>query len=219
MNTLADQVFERRDTDLPGLIRMGIESYSFLDYATVDEYKDGIVKVTLAKMVNKKKVSLSEVEVINFGSGSLQVKTELDKGDKVILVSSKSYVKTLSDIAPKNIPLPAYDVGSIKAIPISTEATTVLDIKKDGSFILSNSKMSISWDNSKLVITSNAPIELNGSTKHFVTHAELTSALNTFMQALNTHTHPTAATGSPSPPTVPMTLNIAGSKAEKVVTG
>ena len=62
-------------------------------------------------------------------------------------------------------------------------------------------------------------INFNGNSKPFVTHAELNTALQTFITALNLHTHPTAATGPPSPPTAPMSLDISASQTTTVKTG
>ena len=71
-------------------------------------------------------------------------------------------------------------------------------------------------------------INLNGSGKSFVTHAELDSALQTLVGALNTHIHPTPA-GPSSPPsaagTIPppgiglFTLNISSAATTTVKTG
>ncbi len=234
-SNLAMQNFERNSYDLPSLIKMGIESYNFIDYARVTKYTDGIVEVILAHLINNKEVKLTEVEVINFGSQGLNTKYELQEGDIVLLYSSKSFVETYAVIEPDNMSLPPYDIACIKAVPISKDAVTGLTVKSDGTFELKNDKLDIlwtedkfivknnnvtvEWDGTKLKVTSIDPIELNGSSKYFVTHTELTTALNTFLTALNAHTHPTAATGPPSPPTAPMTLNITSSKATKVVTG
>lgn len=62
-------------------------------------------------------------------------------------------------------------------------------------------------------------IELNGSSKTFVTHAELNTALQNFITALNLHTHPTAAIGPPSPPTAPMSINISSAATTTIKTG
>ena len=62
-------------------------------------------------------------------------------------------------------------------------------------------------------------VELNGADKTFVTHAELDTALQTFISALNSHTHPTAAVGPPSPPTAPMSLDISASATTTIKTG
>lgn len=61
--------------------------------------------------------------------------------------------------------------------------------------------------------------ELNGDSKRFVTWDELNTALQSFMTALNSHTHPTAATGPPSPPTVSMSLDITAAKTTTLKTG
>ena len=62
-------------------------------------------------------------------------------------------------------------------------------------------------------------IAINGDTKPFVTHAELNTALQTFITALNLHVHPTAAVGPPSPPATPMSINIAPAATTTVKTG
>jgi hypothetical protein len=70
-------------------------------------------------------------------------------------------------------------------------------------------------------ITSTGNILLNGSTKPFVTHAELDTALQTFKTALNLHTHSgvTAGAGVTGPPSAPMSINIANAATTTVKTG
>lgn len=70
----------------------------------------------------------------------------------------------------------------------------------------------------KIIVNGDA-IELNGNDKTLVTHEELDTSLQTFMNALNLHTHPTAASGPPSPPTAPMTLDITNAATTTVKTG
>ena len=62
-------------------------------------------------------------------------------------------------------------------------------------------------------------ISLNGDLKRFVTHAELNTALQTFITALNLHVHATAAPGPPVPPTIPMSLDISASQTTSIKTG
>lgn len=71
----------------------------------------------------------------------------------------------------------------------------------------------------KTIAINDSAVNINGSSKAFVTHAELNSALQSFMTALNLHTHPTAASGPPSPPTAPMSLNISAAATTTVKTG
>lgn len=70
-----------------------------------------------------------------------------------------------------------------------------------------------------LKLKADGSIELNGSSKRLVTWDELNTALGSFMQALNLHTHPTAASGPPSPPTAPLSLDIAAAKTTTIKTG
>lgn len=77
-------------------------------------------------------------------------------------------------------------------------------------------------NNGYLELKSNGNLELNGNTKHLVTWEQLDAAINTavtgFISQLNLHTHPTAASGPPSPPTVSMTLDISTAKTTSVLT-
>lgn len=90
-----------------------------------------------------------------------------------------------------------------------------------------NKKLTVTdWNDNKVTLDSNGvklessgTVEIRGNSKQFVTWAELNTALSTFMTALNTHTHPTAASGPPSPPTVSMSLDISAAKTTNIKTG
>lgn len=108
---------------------------------------------------------------------------------------------------------------SFPSVPTPPENDTDFFITfKNTSFTLDGNDFKINGDSVNLK-SNGTSLEFGGNSKNFVTHAELDSALQTFMNALNIHTHPTAATGPPSPPTVPMSLNIATAKANNMKTG
>lgn len=71
----------------------------------------------------------------------------------------------------------------------------------------------------KVLDLTGSEAHLNGDSKSFVTHAELNTALQSFITALNTHTHPTAAIGPPSPPTAPMSIDISAAETTTIKTG
>jgi len=75
--------------------------------------------------------------------------------------------------------------------------------------------------NGKVIITpaSGQNIELAGNTKNLVTHAELDTALQTFITVLNAHVHAGVTSGGASTaiPT-PMSLNISGAEATRLET-
>jgi len=68
--------------------------------------------------------------------------------------------------------------------------------------------------------TDASAIELNGNTKAFVTHAELNTALQTFITALNLHVHTGAGPGNPTtPPVTPMSVDISAAATTTIKTG
>ena len=67
----------------------------------------------------------------------------------------------------------------------------------------------------KALFKADGTIEFNGSSKTFVTHAELNTALQTFITALNLHVHGSAGT----PPVTPMSLNISSAATTTIRTG
>ena len=183
-----------------------IDSYTFLDYGIVDKYTDKTVDVILVNMRSEQELKLTGVELLTLGSASCSVTIEPTKGDLVLLLALRNYIEDLSVItSPESRETKLhYDLANIKAIQIAParESKATLDIDKDGN-----------------VKIDSPSISLNGDSKYFVTHAELDSAIQTFITALNTHVHPTAATGPASPPLVGMSLNIASAKTITIKTG
>lgn len=63
-------------------------------------------------------------------------------------------------------------------------------------------------------------LELNGNSKKLVTHAELNTAIQTFITALNLHVHTSAAAGSPTtPPVTSLSMDISSSATTTLKTG
>lgn len=59
-------------------------------------------------------------------------------------------------------------------------------------------------------------IEINGNSDFAVAFNDLKAGFDAFVSTFNTHTHPTAATGPPSTPTIPSTDTIDASKVDEV---
>ena len=95
----------------------------------------------------------------------------------------------------------------IEVEPLSGE-TIIYSTNSDGSVVKATIKLDTDGN-----------IEVNGNSKRFVTYKELDTALQTFKTALNLHVHPTAATGPPSPPTTPMSIDISAAETTTVKTG
>lgn len=93
-------------------------------------------------------------------------------------------------------------------LDVTTGATTIYSTNSNGDAV-----------QARIDLTTLGEVKINGDSKTFVTHAELNTALQNFITALNTHTHPTAATGPPSPPTVPLSIDISAAETTTVKTG
>lgn len=90
------------------------------------------------------------------------------------------------------------------------------------SVVFEDGDLVIKYDreSGKLTIDGAKEVDINGDSKTFVTHAELDSAIQTFLTALNLHTHAvTSAPGTTAPPTSSMSMDISSAKTTTVKTG
>lgn len=76
-------------------------------------------------------------------------------------------------------------------------------------------------EQAEIFLKNNKSIELNGNSKRFVTHAELDTALQTHITALNVHTHSgvTTGPGTSGPPVNPLSLDISAAETQTIKTG
>lgn len=98
---------------------------------------------------------------------------------------------------------------------------TTIEVQEDGTLIWeipSGSFVRLKQSNGKIEITASGnEIDLNGSTKSLVTHAELNTALQTFLTALKAAVAAGCSAGSGGT-IATVTLNISSSEATKVKT-
>lgn len=67
-----------------------------------------------------------------------------------------------------------------------------------------------------ITLTSTGDIVLNGDSDFAVAFTDMKAAFDTLVSDFNTHMHPTAALGSPSPPVAPTTADMSGAKVDTV---
>ena len=203
------------------LIDSVIASYAIVDYGFVDKVNDDdtidVVHAKKPMTVNGetlKELKTKKIEVLTFSCAEMAISFKPKKGDKVLLLGLKDYVKESGDVteATEMSVFLHYSRETMKALPLSAFS--------------GSAKIKIEANNGTLKVDTNESIELNGKDKQFVTWAELNDALTTFTTALNAHTHPvTGATpsGTAAPmataPTAPMTIDISAAKTTKVLTG
>ena len=198
------------------LIDFVIGSYYIIDYGFVKSVNDdNTVNVVHArKPVLMDGEELGEtltkrLEVLTFSCSEFSVSFKPKKGDKVLLLALKDWVKNVGDVEKAETPetFIHYQRETMKALPLSA--------------FDQESKIRITADAGTLKVNANQKIELNGSSKKFVTHKELDTALQKFVTALNSHTHTGVQTGggSSGTPASPMTIDISDAATSSVVTG
>lgn len=100
-----------------------------------------------------------------------------------------------------------------------TQGTSTIVVKSD-SIVIENGSTKIEVDPNGKVLVDASSVELNGNSKTFVTHTELSTAITTFMTLLNAHVHTSTAPTTPtSPPNVPMIFDISAATTTTVKTG
>jgi hypothetical protein len=104
--------------------------------------------------------------------------------------------------------------GKTRAIIGMVNYQLTLDIGEGETLIYSTSADGTT-KKAEIKLDATGNITLNGNSKTFVTHAELNTALQTFITALNLHVHGSAGT----PPVTPMSLNISAAATTTVKTG
>lgn len=161
----------------------------------------------------------SEVAIGNFLNGEVTVDPE-----GYIRFSTNECVAIPGLFSNPKIPVLAEEANATDTYLMQGDSILKLSdgdvtIKKGTTSVVLSSGGDVTVTSDAKTIVNGSAIELNGNTKSFVTHAELDTALQGFITALNLHVHATAAVGPPVPPTVPMTLNIASSATTTVKTG
>ncbi|MGD9678181.1 MAG: hypothetical protein AB7V16_07430 [Vulcanibacillus sp.] len=202
-----------------------------------DETKKRKVKVRLLpEHKDVKEVNLPWASPFTGANDELEFENDLPEKDSVVYILVDKYFKRFYYIGNKYF-YNLFDYAKVEDSLSNASEVSNTDYKNikfrlypdgglefhnkiDGShgFIHKSGNYSIFDSTGKVFIKADS-IELNGNSKQFVTHAELDSALQTFINALNLHTHPTAGSGPPSPPTSPLSINITSAKTTTVVTG
>lgn len=183
-----------------------------------------LVQLKTARGASLEIPPIKNVPVIFPSSGTTSILFELKKGDGVLLLFSEAsignYLNSNNEntVEPEDssrfsltdcIAIPG--LWSFPRAPQTNAAEDSLHLEKEESYI------EIKKDSINIEGTA---VNVNGDSKAFVTHAELTSAINTFISVLNTHTHISAAPGSPTAPPVPtMSLDISSAATTTVKTG
>ena len=209
-----NSIFENEKTTERTLIESILSSFYIVDYGFIKAVNpDETINVTHAKQlktydgVSLPAMETKNVEVLTLSGSGFSFKFDYKKGDKVLLLGLKDYIKKVEDVnAPSETTVYMhYSRETLKAIPLCV-------FNKDAK---------------ATIVVKDGKIELNGNDKQFVTWTELNTALTQFVTTLSTAllgaTYVNAG-GTPTPlawtaGTPPQSLDISSAKTKTIVTG
>lgn len=219
-NPLYQDLLKHLGEDNLSIIKRVISNYTFIDYGIVQEYKDGRIKVKLAHQLLEKDIFLDNVEVLTTGSKALSIRYTLVKGDIVQLMSSKSLVDTIAElaIATSNTAM-SYDIVTIKAIPLADYANSKnkIDILDNGSLTVTGNGYSIEITTDGTLKIDGTALEFNGNGKRFMTWDEYNTEYQRVLLIIKAHVH-TGDGYNPSPTLTALTSDISTAKTTTLKT-
>lgn len=242
---MSNSVFFNEKNTEATLIESILASHYIIDYGYIKAVNtDGTIDVVHAKklkLLNGEQLNQTitrQIEVLTLSGAGFSFKFDYKKGDKVLLLGLKNYIKKVGDVntATETTAYQHYTRETLKAIPMCVfngDAKVTMQIKngdmevKTAGKLTAESTKDTEIKADTLKVTTKKKVELNGNTKQFVTWAELNTALTGFVTQLSAAllgaTYVNAAgvstvlswTGG----TPPATLDISASKTTTVVTG
>ena len=193
------------------LIRNIITSYTFIDFGIVTKFSNTTVDIDLVNKRSGFTVHLTKVELLTLGSATFSLNIEPVAGDIVMLLGTRQYIESLGAITKVQDTSSklSYDLECLKAVQIAPAKSSkvTMNIDKNGKVDLTAT--------GDININSNNNVNIRGSGKTFTLFAALKSAIEAFINALNTHTHSASGSG---PPSVPMSLNIDSAESQHIFT-
>lgn len=124
-------------------------------------------------------------------------------------------ISTINNKEYKNISFRMYKDGSLEFHNNQTQEHGFIQQNGSYQFFDKDGKIFIHAKSNQNIIVEGNEIQLNGTSKKFVTYDELNTAIQTFINSLNLHTHPSNG----APPTTPMSLDISSSQTTTIKTG
>lgn len=195
-----------------------ISQFFILDYGYISEINaDNTVNVvhatkpvtTSGKVMEQ--MTTTNLEVLTLSGAGFSLNLKLAKGDKVLLLGLKNYIKKVdeADQAAELKCFLHYTRETMKVLPLCV--------------FNSDAKVTVEIEEGTMVVNTEKKIELNGNDKQLVTWSELNQALSNFLTQLTTAltTTPIAGNGAPQPTWtgLPSTIDISAAKTTTVVTG
>lgn len=219
------------------LIESIVSSFFILDYGFIKTVNaDKTVDVTHAKQLKTldgkslPATVTKNVEVLTIAGSGFSINFDYKKGDKVLLLGLKNYVPKVDDVtsATETTAYLHYSRETLKALPLcvfNDDAKVKIEVE-DGALKLTTAK-NTEVEADTLKVTTKKKVELNGSSKQFVTWAELNQALTQYTAQLSTALLAATYVNAGGTPTVlawtggtpPTSIDISAAKTKTIVTG
>lgn len=217
---------ERNETDiLTNAIQAEINEIHTAIPGKIESYDPATKKANVKPLIKKWFADGSfmplpvivDVPVIFPGSSDFVLSFPLKAGDGVLIIfSERSMEYWLSNAMTDSEPGDPrkYDLNDAVCIP------GLFSFGQPGK-VGNGTDVEILYKNASIKIDDSGNVKINGEARNFVTHAELNTALQSFMTGLNLHIHSGVTTGPgvSGPPGTPMSLDITAAKTNTVKTG
>lgn len=220
MNFNAQKMMANKESPINAVLKAFIAAYNFINIGIVTKViNENYVNVRLYhKSATGKNIVIKSVRLLHIGTTKCKLSITPAVGENVLLLCPKDFIEKLeynheADI--NEIYYSAYGDINMCGLLIREEADdnvkTTISVDQSGN-------VSITTEGN-VNINSEKNVNINGDADPFVKWTELNNKLNTFINALNNHTHSNGNEGSPTGvPITPMSLDISDSKTSNIFT-
>ena len=180
------------------VIKNLITEFNFLNLGTIKAiHNENYIDVqTYYKNGDKTENVITDVRLLQLGTTKCKVFIQPAIGDNVLLLCPKDFIQKLvynPERKPTEILYNFYSDSNMCAILVKDESD---DNVKTTVNIDANGNISVTTEGDANVSANNIVLNGGEQNSHLVRNEELEEAVNTFMTALNTHTHTGVETGS-----------------------
>ena len=139
---------------------------------------------------------IQDVRLLQLGTTKCKIFIQPAIGDNVLLLTPKDFIPTLTyNKKPQNLETSYMPYGNVNACGILIKDESDDNVKTTVN-IDANGNISVTTEGDANVSANNIVLNGGEQNSHLVRYEELEEAVNTFMTALNTHTHTGVETGS-----------------------
>jgi len=207
-----EEILKTVRTGMPGIVQKSFERDGAV-WLEIQPALSGKKRAELGGEEVRLPIVRAPLGVMNLGGFTINLPTPVN-GDEVWITCADRSIQTFVKQGGVGVPetVSILTLNNAFAIPFSAS-----NVKRKR--VGEATDLTITGDGKAVINTDS--IELNGNSKTFVTYAELNTALQLFVTALNLHVHSgvTTGPGSSGPPAASMSIDISNAETTTVKTG